>query len=70
MESGIFGSRSDAAYAFNAYRNLGRPESGPLMVLEGKSYTRWNIDQYLIDCCGVKPGNINTALSLLREASR
>ena len=70
MESGVFGSRSAAAYAFNAYNNLGRPESGSLKIAKtGKSYNKWNIDQYLIDCCGVKPENKNKALSLLREAS-
>ena len=70
-QSGIFRDSSAAAYAFNAYRNLRRSESGPLMVAKtGKSYTGANLPELLIDRYGVKPENKEKAMALLLEASR
>ena len=68
VESGVFGSRSAAAYAFNAYRGLKQPDFHLMVASNEKTYTGTNFQEYLTDCCGVKPENKEIAMALLFEA--
>lgn len=68
MESGAFPDETSAAYASAMFHNLNSPVTESL-ISGSKTYTKDNFHWYLLERCGVKLKDTETAVKTLKKLS-